>query len=531
MNCKTSIRIAALLLAGLPAVAHAEFAVQRVLTGLNQPVYVTQAPGDNANLFIVERRSVDGSLGDIVKYNRLTGASSTFLDLPGTVLQGGGMLGMAFHPDFQTNGLFYVNSFANSNVSKLEEYKVVGNTPALQRTIMQYTNPSDLHPMDWIGFQPGATGPARNYLYMTTGDGGIQANEAGFLNRGQDPKIPNGKMLRLDINPLSADAYPGDSNKNFAIPLSNPFVSDNTGKLKEIFQTGFRNPWRASFDHANGDLYVADVGFDAREEINFTQNGASFNSGMDFGWAKREGTIAGPNGTFAGAQGSSINPIYEIAHPTFRSITGGYVYRGPISELQGKYIFGDFNSSAIRSLNFDRNTSVASFNGATGGISNVTDITALLNAKISGAGPITALVSFGEDNAGNLFVLAMTRPGAGGSIFNPPLGTGELYMISPLPADANTDGNVDLRDLYALATHWQQPGDFTQGDFNFDGLVNSTDLTILAQHWQDGVAGSSLSESLAVVGLPDVTIPEPSFAAVLLSICWFACRPKRRRCA
>ena len=193
--------------------------------------------------------------------------------------------------------------------------------------------------------------------------------------------------------------------------------------------TGFRSPWRASFDRQTGDLYVGDVGFNSKEEISFNKNDAGFNSGRDYGWSLREGTIANPEPGHGGPSPGSLNPIYERDHNDFNSITGGYVYRGPVEELQGKYFFADFVTGRIMSFEFDRDTDPATFNGSTAGISDVTDMTALLRSRIIGGGSITNPVSFGEDHAGNLYIVKF------GDGFFPPLGTGEIYQIVvPEPA-------------------------------------------------------------------------------------------------
>lgn len=416
--------------------ASAVYVAKRLVTGLNQPDSIAAAPGDNDNLYIVERAGAGGTLGDIVRYNKTTGTTTAFLNVSGSLVQDGGLLSLTFHPDFQTNGLFYVTSLVGST-NMLEEYKVPsgGGTPTKTRTLLQYDNPRTQHTIDWVGFKPGATGDERNYLYLTTGDGGIQADEAGFTNRGQDATLDFGKVLRLDVNPSAPDAYPSDPNKNFAIPAGNPFVNDNTGKLKEVFATGFRNPWRASFDRTTGDLYVGDVGFNSQEEVNFLKNDANFSSGKDFGWARREGVGPNPVAAFAGPQGGSVNPILDVPHPDFTSITGGFVYRGPIAQLYGKYLFGDFVSSKIYAINFDRDTDPNTFDGVTAGISNFQDLTPTINALIAlngGGGPISGLVSFGEDNDGNLYIVSMGT----GNIFNPTLGTGSIFVLNAIPEPA-----------------------------------------------------------------------------------------------
>jgi hypothetical protein len=419
--------LAALSAAVLSAsTARADYQVRRVASGLNQPTYVTQAPGDDTNLYIVERSGPGGTLGDIVRYNPVTQAKSTFLDLSGPLVQDGGAFVLAFHPDYATNGRFYVTSMVGAT-NHLDEYRVVNGNPAFQRTLLQYDNLRTQHTITWTGFKPGAVGAERNWLYVNTGDGGVQADEGGFINRGQNPTTVMGKVLRLDVDPAAPDAYPSDPNKNFAIPAANPFAADTTGKLKEVFMTGFRSPWRGSFDRQTGDLYVGDVGFNTKEEINFNRNDAGFNSGRDYGWALREGTIANPTPGRGGASPGSLNPIYERNHPDFSSITGGYVYRGPVPELRGKYFFADFVTGKILSFEFDRDTDPALFNGSTGGIGNLTDMTALLRSRTTGGGFITNPVSFGEDHAGNLYIVKF------GDGFFPPLGTGEIYQIVAVP--------------------------------------------------------------------------------------------------
>jgi hypothetical protein len=434
--------VGAIVLLAAPLVttapARGAYAVKKLVGNLNQPTYVTAAPGDDNYLYIVQRAGTGGTVGDIVRFNKTTGVTSPYFNVPGSLVQDGGLLGMTFHPDFQTNGLLYVTSLV-SNESRLEEYRVAGGgqtggTPVLNRTLLAYQNPKTQHTIDWVGFKPGAVGAERNVLYVSTGDGGIQADSSNgaWVNNGQSTTTVMGKMLRLNIDANAADAYPADINKNFAIPADNPFVNDNTGKLKEILHTGFRNPWRASFDKQNGDLYVGDVGFNTKEEVDFVKNDANFLNSRDFGWGKREGTIANPVAGVGGPSPGSINPVVEVNQDLFQSMTGGYVYRGPVSELQGRYFFGDFNSGKILSVTFDRDTDPLSFDGGSAGISNAQDMTATFNALIAangGGGPIGGLVSFGEDNTGNLYMISIGT----GNIFNPTLGTGSIYAIVPEP--------------------------------------------------------------------------------------------------
>ncbi|HEY2761550.1 MAG TPA: PQQ-dependent sugar dehydrogenase, partial [Pirellulales bacterium] len=383
------IALACLLSGGNFSAAWAEIRLERVATGLNSPTFVTQAPGDPSSLYIVQRNF------QVLKYNLATRISTTVLDLSSsrfTSTGDAGAVGLAFSPDFATDHKFYLSSnsgvFNQLGVDRVEEYTLTGNSASLSRTILQYSsNTTDNnHTVDWIGFDPHATGAARDYLYITTGDGGPQANIAGYQNRSQDLTQIYGKLLRVDVS--GGDDYAGDSNKNFAIPTDNPIPASGgaaTG-LGEIYASGFRNPFRASFDRNTGDMYIGDVGFNTKEEINFIKAGSVVGGAPpDFGWAKREGTVATPDAIagISGAQGSSLNPIIERDHTATgqRSISGGYVYRGPITSLQTSgsqvnYFFGDEVTGHIYLSTFDNSTAPGSFNGTNG---VVTDLTNSLN--------------------------------------------------------------------------------------------------------------------------------------------------------
>ena len=404
----------------------ADFKIVPVATGLNQPTLVTQAPGDNADLYVVQRMSAGSNAGGILKYNTATHARTPFLDLSGNpAVQDGGVLSMAFSPDFQTNGLFYVAGLYN-RTNRLDQYKVVNGSAVFQKTILQYDNLATQHTIDWLGFAPNATGAARNYLYVTTGDGGIQADSSNgtFHNNGQNLNTVMGKVLRLDVS--GADDYPSDPNKNFAIPPTNPYAGQ-PGKLGEIFISGLRNPYRASFDRATGDLYIGDVGFNTYEEVNYAKAGTS---GQDFGWAAREGTIATPVNGVAGPQGASLNPIYQYNHNGLsKSITGGILYRGPVQSLNGKYFYADFIDNTIHSFTFDTLFSPSSYNGIN--VGSLTDRTSQFQSLVDGGGLLDHITDFAEDNAGNMLIASFTNSNSG--IFNPPLGSGAIYEVVPVP--------------------------------------------------------------------------------------------------
>jgi glucose/arabinose dehydrogenase len=235
-------------------------------------------------------------------------------------------------------------------------------------------------------------------LYITTGDGGA-SNDTGpghTLGSGNAQDTTNnllGKVLRIDVD---GDDFVTDENRNYAIPDSNPFVGVRGDD--EIWSYGLRNPFRASFDRATGDFYIADVGQNAREEINF--QAAASAGGQNYGWRIREGSIPTP-GVGGDAPPGAIDPIYDYLHGSGsfegNSVTGGYLYRGPVTELQGLYVFADFISDHIWA--FDPADPAGS-------------IMVLDDALLPNVGSIDSVAGFGEDAAGNLYIVDI-----GGEIF------------------------------------------------------------------------------------------------------------------
>jgi glucose/arabinose dehydrogenase len=236
----------------------------RVASGLASPVFLTSPPGDTARAFIVE--SAATSTSGRIRILNLPGntlEATPYLTVSGIAAGGEqGLLGLAFHPSFATNGRFYVNYTDAAGDTRIVRYQA--NVPYMTSTtadaasaqlVLFVDQPFSNHNGGWLGFGPDG------YLYCALGDGG-SAGDPG--NRAQT--ISNmllGKMLRLDVN--GADAFPGDPNKNYAIPPTNPFVGV-TGD-DEIWAFGLRNPWRNGFDRATGELYIGDVGQNAWEEI------------------------------------------------------------------------------------------------------------------------------------------------------------------------------------------------------------------------------------------------------------------------
>ncbi len=389
----------------LPSVLVAQFQVQRIASGLNQPLYLTSAPGDDERLFVVEKG------GEIEVYNRSTGTfnATPFLDVPVSTNSERGLLGLAFHPDYQANGLFYVNLTNTSGNTEIRQYQVSSDPNVADQAsatpVLSFSQPFANHNGGWQGFGPDG------FLYIATGDGG-SGNDP--QNNGQDITDNRlGKLLRIDVN---GDDFAADPNRNYAIPADNPFVGV-TGD-DEIWSYGLRNPWRVSFDRETGDLYIGDVGQDTREEINVQL--ASSSGGQNYGWRLREGTIATPGGVGGAKPPGAIDPIYDYSHGSGalqgNSVTGGYVYRGPVSELYGQYIFADYTSNNIWSLEFD---------GSDPSTHNGTNYTNFVNRTASfrpDVGNIASIASFGEDNQGNLYLVD--------------IGGGEIFQLMPFELEA-----------------------------------------------------------------------------------------------
>ena len=408
--------------------------------GLARPVFATSAPGDSDSLFVLEQHR-----GAIERIDLSTGTRSTFVTLPsGTVSTGNeqGLLGLAFAPDYQTSGRYYLNYTDASGDTRVREYTRQSPTqgnPIATRDILRIDQPFSNHNAGWIGFGPDGN------LYVATGDGG-----SGNDPQNNSQTITNnllGKILRVSVD---GDDFPNDASRNYSIPSSNPFVGQ-TGD-DEIFAYGLRNPYRCSFDRITGDLWIGDVGQNAREEIDVI---SASTSGQNFGWRIREGTL-GP------AVQGAIDPIYQYSRGSGAlqgfSVTGGYVYRGSISELDGHYFFADFVSDGLWSFRFNEDDQ-ADFDGT-----NFTDFEDWSNrVEIGLPTTIRDISSFGEDSDGNLIVVSLA-----GNVFR-------LCSVITL-GDVNRDGTVNFLDIspfiLVLSGGFQ-----AEADVNADGNVNFLDIS------------------------------------------------------
>ncbi len=310
--------------------------LETVVTGLESPTAIAHAGDDR--LFITER-------GGRVRILREDGlVAEAFLDLRDRVWAEGerGLLGLAFHPDFPVNGWFFVHYTDVDGDTVLSRFSASGDDPdradpGSERVLLQAEQPFPNHNGGQLAF--GADG----YLYLALGDGGSRFDPmCNALDRG----TLLGSILRLDVdNGSGAPPY-------HSLPPDNPFVGE-AGARGEIWAYGLRNPWRFSFDRANGDLYIADVGETQREEVNFQRYGEA--GGRSYGWKVWEGTVcrdrtAGCLGSPPGCDSAAhTGPVLEYAHVAGRcAITGGHVYRGSaVPDLVGWYFYGDFCTGEI----------------------------------------------------------------------------------------------------------------------------------------------------------------------------------------
>ncbi|WP_339712026.1 PQQ-dependent sugar dehydrogenase [Cyclobacterium amurskyense] len=295
-----------------------------------------QHAGDKSNkLFVVEQRGVIS----VFENKEKTTAKAAFLTIEDRVEDSDneeGLLGLAFHPNFESNGYFYVNYTASSpDRSVISRFNLSSTNPneadpSSELVLLEYDQPYGNHNGGQISFGPDG------FLYIGVGDGGKSGDPHG---NSQDRTTLLGNILRIDVDQQ-------DGSKNYSIPEDNPFVDNTEGFREEIYAYGLRNPWRFSFDTATDQLWVADVGQNSYEEIDIVKNGGNY------GWNTMEGLHC-----FNADECDQENlelPIWEYDRDEGDiSITGGFVYHGEaIEQLQGLYIYADYVSGRIWSLDF-----------------------------------------------------------------------------------------------------------------------------------------------------------------------------------
>jgi len=431
---RTCLLLAGLFTAGAMSTASAlDIKLEVVASGLTHPMAMVSPPGDDRK-FIVEQTGTikilgaDGKLmdGDFLNIKHKLPPLKWEFDEEG-------LLGLAFPPDFKKSGKFYIAYtaqlrgdadlgkqlwYAHTNV--VAEYRVSKDDPNkadqnYERIVTAIDWPQFNHNGHWIGFGPDGM------LYISTGDGGY-ANDWGIghnviLGNGQDNSSLLGKILRIDVK--------GDP---YTVPKDNPFVG-KSDYAPEIWATGFRNPWRCSFDMGgNKDLICSDVGQNSYEEVDVVKKGANY------GWRAKEGNhwfdFQNPNTHPSGpvkphASSGYTDPVIEYkncSNPEFASkgdcegisITGGYVYRGPHKPFDGYYFFGDWSKSFMVAEGVLFAAKVGSGGKWTKEAVNVTNI----------PGFNDFILAFGQDNQGNVYIMGTRARGPNGE-------ADKIYKIVP----------------------------------------------------------------------------------------------------
>ena len=403
------------------ASAQVDVTTEVFLTGLNEPTALVHAPGDFGRVFITEKRGVIRVVrdGEVLP--------EPFLNIDPLISSFGerGLLGLAFSPEYDSDGWFFVHYTNNSGDTTIARYSVSDTNPDVAdpdsaQIILTEDQPFTNHNGGWIDF-----GPNDDYLYISLGDGGSGGDPDGY---GQRLNTLLGKILRIDV---LGPAAPG---LEYGIPADNPFVG--TGNMEEIWAYGLRNAWRNDFDPVTGDLYIADVGQGAREEVNY-QPADSF-GGENYGWKCREGDIC-----FSVAMpcpdacdpSPFVEPVVWYDHgPTGGcSITGGQIYRGcAVDGLAGTYFYADYCTNRVWSIRV--------IDGA------VTEFT----NRTSQFGGIANIISFGRDAYNETYVLSQG---------------GTIRKIMPVGGIVDCDGDL-VSDACEIAAG-------AEADFNGDGIPDS----------------------------------------------------------
>ena len=361
---------------------HAGIGTELLYKGLERPVWAGAPASAKGKLWVMEQA------GTVWIIDLKTGEKSDkpFLKINDKVTRKGneqGLLGLAFAPDFEKSGRYYINYNEKGGDTRIVRYVSKDREttdPDSGEIILEYKQPYGNHNGGWLDFGPDGL------LYIATGDGGA-ANDP--KNYAQDLSSHLGKLLRLDVS----------GEKGYEVPKDNAFAGKK-GALPEIHAYGLRNPWRCSFDRETGDFWIGDVGQNHWEEIDFVENGKA--GGMNFGWRLREGDVATPKEGVGGDKPeNNVDPVYVYKHgsgPTEGlSVTGGFVYRGSkVADLKGRYIFADYQNPRIWSVVEEG-----------GKVSDFTDHTSELQPE---GGRINLISSFGEDADGELYITDLSGP-------------------------------------------------------------------------------------------------------------------------
>ncbi|MFQ5630173.1 MAG: PQQ-dependent sugar dehydrogenase [bacterium] len=344
----------------------AQLQINRVFSNLafNKPIFLTHAGDGTDRIFVVEQRGMI----HVFPNRENVSSAKIFLDIRNKIndrFSESGLLGLAFHPDYASNGKFYVSYNFGNLSSRIAEYTVSSNPDvadaASERPLLELSQPRSNHNGGQVAFGPDGM------LYVAFGDGGGRDDQ--FQN-GQNRTTLYGNILRIDVNRTSG-------NLAYMIPSDNPFFGNASGWREEIWAWGLRNPWRFSFDRQTGAMWAADVGQGDWEEVDLIQKG------NNYGWNVMEGFHCFLTSN-CNTTGLTL-PIVEYNHSQGQSVTGGYVYHGKMApQLQGIYIYGDFVSRRIWGLKYENGQVVSN--------------------DLLGTSP-GAISSFGADENGEVYVL------------------------------------------------------------------------------------------------------------------------------
>ena len=431
-----------------------EIELQVIASGFNSPAVLTNAEDGTNRLFVADQIGIVYVIeNDVLLTDPFLDISDKIVDLS-TAYDERGLLGITFHPDYENNGKFYIYYSAPKSGSGIDHESIIseytvssGNTniadPNSEKIILRFDQPEDNHNGGQLEF--GLDG----YLYIGSGDGGGAGDNHGIIGNGQDITNLLGKILRIDV----------DSGDPYLVPQDNPFVG--TEGSDEIYAYGFRNPWKFCFDTETLRLFVADVGQDKWEEIDIVTKGGNY------GWRIFEGSNFYDENLL-----SELNltiedlefPIHEYDHDLGKSITGGYVYRGDSqSELYGSYIFGDWS-----------NDYVPPGDGKLYYLKEIEpDVWERFDLIVDGSNNINRFIlSFGEDELGNIYVLSKTKLGPNGE-------TGDVRRIflnidkptAPV-INGRTRGNIGVEYTYSVVSSDPDDGDVSYyidwGDGSFE---------------------------------------------------------------
>jgi glucose/arabinose dehydrogenase len=439
--------------------------LEEMPANFNRPVDIKNAGDDR--LFIVEKAGLIWIMSkDGVKL------PTPFLDIVSLVNSGAnerGLLGLAFHPDYATNGYFYVNytgAGGHTRISRFSRSMADPNLadPGSELILMTVNQPFNNHNAGDLAFGPDG------YLYIGMGDGGSGGDPG---NRSQNPQDLLGKMLRIDV----------DGGMPYSIPPSNPFVG-SLDTLSEIWALGLRNPWRISFDRLTGDFWIGDVGQNAWEEIDMEPAGSP--GGLNWGWRCYEG-FAPYNTGGCGPQNSYDPPVHVYPNNTNTgcSVTGGYVYRGSsYPDLYGKYLYADFCSGRIWAL----------FPGSIPGSWDNIEVL---------KGATNQYACLGEDNQGELYIGALNQ--------------GKIYRIksscalnialqaTPETCQSSCDGKLILQPSfgcapYTLTLTGSDGSEIVVSDTMINGLCADAYDYVLMDCNGCSVAGSVILDEVTPVG-------------------------------